>query len=97
MSKTLSATLIIYLFIGCVGRHVVHEYQNNSQQKISNSVHALFDLTGKTALITGASHGLGIRFAETLAQARSANCRYGSYGFLAYQKWSKPYRNEGLQ
>lgn len=30
---------------------------------------ALFDLTGKTALVTGASRGLGRRFAATLARA----------------------------
>src|SRR5690554_5441946 len=28
-----------------------------------------FDLTGKTALITGASSGLGVHFAQTLASA----------------------------
>jgi phosphoglycerate dehydrogenase-like enzyme len=68
MSKTLSATLVVYFFMGCVGRHIAHEHPNNSQHKISNNVHELFDLTGKTALITGASHGLGVRFAETLAR-----------------------------
>ena len=31
--------------------------------------HPLFDLTGKTALITGSSRGLGRAFAEGLAQA----------------------------
>ena len=33
------------------------------------SIGALFDLTGKTALVTGASSGLGWRFAEVLAAA----------------------------
>lgn len=32
-------------------------------------MHSLFDLTGKTALVTGASSGLGWRFAEALSQA----------------------------
>ena len=32
----------------------------------------LFDLTGKTAIITGASSGLGVTFAKTLAE-RGAN------------------------
>jgi gluconate 5-dehydrogenase len=31
--------------------------------------HPLFDLSGKTALITGSSRGLGRAFAEGLAQA----------------------------
>ena len=29
----------------------------------------LFDLTGQVALVTGASSGLGVRFAEVLAEA----------------------------
>lgn len=33
------------------------------------SAAALFDLTGQVALVTGASSGLGVRFAEVLAQA----------------------------
>src|SRR5579859_8013247 len=29
----------------------------------------IFDLTGKTAIVTGASHGLGVTFAEALSAA----------------------------
>ena len=37
--------------------------------------HRLFDLTGRTALITGSSQGLGLAFARGLGQAGAA------YGF----------------
>ena len=36
---------------------------------ISVTTDALFSLQGKTALVTGASYGLGVTFAETLAGA----------------------------
>jgi len=36
------------------------------------SVAGLFDLTGQVALVTGASSGLGVRFAEVLADAGAA-------------------------
>jgi len=39
--------------------------KNNKEQRMKAS--ELFDLTGKVALVTGASSGLGVRFAETLA------------------------------
>lgn len=32
-----------------------------------SSITELFDLTGKTAIVTGASYGLGVVFAEALA------------------------------
>ena len=32
----------------------------------------LFDLTGQVALVTGASSGLGVRFAQVLAEAGAA-------------------------
>ena len=31
-------------------------------------INGLFDLNGKTAIVTGASYGLGVTFAECLAQ-----------------------------
>ncbi len=33
-----------------------------------SSITDLFDLTGKTAVVTGASYGLGVAFAEGLAE-----------------------------
>jgi 3-oxoacyl-[acyl-carrier protein] reductase len=36
------------------------------------SVAAIFDLSGQVALVTGASSGLGVRFAEVLAEAGAA-------------------------
>jgi NAD(P)-dependent dehydrogenase (short-subunit alcohol dehydrogenase family) len=37
-----------------------------------NSVLRLFDVSGRTALVTGAASGLGLAFAETLAEAGAA-------------------------
>ena len=36
---------------------------------MSTHIHKLFDLTGKTALVTGGSRGLGLQIAEALGQA----------------------------
>ena len=36
---------------------------------MSTSLHQLFDLTGKTALVTGGSRGLGLQIAEALGEA----------------------------
>jgi NAD(P)-dependent dehydrogenase (short-subunit alcohol dehydrogenase family) len=36
---------------------------------VSTEIHKLFDLTGKTALVTGGSRGLGLQIAEALGQA----------------------------
>src|SRR5262245_62318312 len=43
-------------------------------RQASNPVQAakLFDLTGQVALVTGASSGLGVRFAEVLAENGAA-------------------------
>ena len=38
-------------------------------RKSTMTAHSLFSLKGKTALVTGASYGLGVTFAETLAEA----------------------------
>lgn len=37
------------------------------------AVQKLFDLTGKTAVVTGASSGLGVSFAKDLADGRGGS------------------------
>ena len=39
-----------------------------------SSIASQFDLTGKTALITGASSGLGVEFAHALVRGRRERC-----------------------
>ncbi|MGZ5275265.1 MAG: SDR family NAD(P)-dependent oxidoreductase, partial [Caldimonas sp.] len=36
---------------------------------MSTNVRSLFDLSGKTALVTGGSRGLGLQMAEALGEA----------------------------
>jgi len=48
-----------------------------------SSITELFDLTGKTAIVTGASYGLGVVFAEALAsQGAQLVLAFSAPGFL---------------
>ncbi len=40
----------------------------------ARTVQKLFDLTGKTALITGGSRGLGLQMAHALGEAAQRSC-----------------------
>lgn len=46
-----------------------HGIGNVFQKRLVNTVENIFDLTGKTAIVTGASYGLGVTFAGALAKA----------------------------
>lgn len=38
---------------------------------MARAIHQLFDLSGKTALVTGGSRGLGLQMARALGEARA--------------------------
>ena len=54
-------------------------------------VNSLFDLGGKSALITGGSRGLGLEMAEALAEAGAA-----TFLVARRERWLKP-AIEGMQ
>ena len=55
---------------------------------MSTSVQKLFDLSGKTALITGGSRGLGLQIAEALGEAGLSIL--GTSGRAKATLWSAP-------
>lgn len=52
------------------------------------NVQGLFDLNGRTALVTGGSRGLGLQIAEALGEAgaRSYGAPYGTGESLLWRK-----------
>jgi gluconate 5-dehydrogenase len=58
--------------------------------------HKLFDLTGKTALVTGASHGLGMEIAIGLAEA-GANIVFNNHSPDKKLAAEKEYEKAGLK
>ena len=59
-------------------------------------MNSLFDLTGKTALITGATHGLGMAMAKALGRA-GANIIINGNTPAKMEKALENYRADGLK
>ncbi len=57
---------------------------------------SLFSLKGKTALVTGASYGLGVTFAETLAGA-GANLVLAARSLENSRRWPRASRRKGTR
>jgi sorbose reductase len=49
--------------------------------KLSDSVMKMFDMTGRVAIVTGGSGGIGYEAARALAEAGCNVCLYSSFTF----------------
>lgn len=63
---------------------------------MNNWIHEMFGLQGQTALITGATHGIGFAIASALAQAGAEIC-FNGRSEEKNQKALEAYRNLGIE
>ena len=64
-----TAKCLLYVCAEWCTMHTVFVGDSRSERTLTHTIQQLFDLTGKTALVTGGSRGLGLQMAHALGEA----------------------------